>query len=116
MKISYYSCITPTICPESLWLINNEDHAYPKDDSKPEFYYHDYHRHFPDNIQNDQDVEGDQSLEYEDIPYIVYYEPFITFLRFYKPWSSKFGAVTHIVSFLVVLGTCYIHNYDDLFL
>lgn len=107
-----YSCITPTRCSESLWLINNMGRDHYRDGSYPEFYYHDYHRHVSDVLPpsihqldpENKNKEPDNSLDYDEVPYIPHYEPVISFVQLYIPWSSKFGAMMYIVSLLSVLG------------
>lgn len=101
-----FRCITPTRCSESLWLIENKERMEFRIETKINFYYHDYHEPLPDRLPKNMDHEHGHR-DYEDIPYVVEYDPMIEFIKFYIPWKSVYGAMIFLSSFMTIFSTSY---------
>lgn len=99
------SCVTPTRCSESLWLITNKYRVEYSAKLETEFYYHEYHRPIFDRFPKKSAIENEfRHKEYEDIPYVVQYKPMVEFIKYYIPWSTSIGALIYVISFSLVVG------------
>lgn len=104
VPLGHYSCISPTRCPEGLWLIENNSREGVPVTSTTDFYYHEYHLPFPDKRPKKKDAERDMKA-FDEISYVTDYVPLMKFNGLYTPWSSSMGAFIYLMSFSLVFST-----------